>query len=365
MQNMNEITLQKQQAVADIKSKISLDYGTIAKYGNGISSKLTDFSSAILESVKVKDNPEVENLLLTLIGELNTIDCTTLQTRKRSLFQKITGKNDPSEFIAKYESVHSFIQGVIDKLQKAEFQLGKDVGICEDYIEQNRQYIEELDIFIEAGQEYIKEAREDYEKVKAEANPDDMLAAQELAMYDSQIRQFENKVHNLTVQRMVAIQNIPQLMLIKDGDVALVEKINASINTSIPMWESQMVIAVQILRQQNGAKLAKSVTDVNNELLKRNAELLKQSTTAVAMELERDIVDISTLQQTNAKLIETVKEIRQIRDNGQKERKAVAEELSNLQHQLIEAMSTEDTGTPLVTSKLRPLNNALPYRRNH
>lgn len=361
----NELTLKEQQKrqeiITSIKQNITLDHNSISKYGNEVSSKLTDFSTEILKSVKVKDSPEVEELLLSLVGELNSIDCTSLQQKKTNWLTRIMGKNDPQTFIAKYESVHSFIAGVTKKLSQAEYTLGKDIEVCEEYIEQNREYIAELDLYIEAGNQYLEEAKAEYEKMKAELDPDDMLSAQELAMHESEIRQFERKVHNLNIQRTVAIQNIPQLMLIKEGDAVLVEKINSSIDTSIPLWESQMVIAIQVLRQQNGAKLVKSITDTNNELLKRNADLLKSSTTAVAVELERDIVDLETLKHTNDTLISTIQEIRQIRENGQKEREAVATELANLQSKLIETtINTADSSAPRVTTRLRPLRNGIP-----
>jgi len=157
-----------------------------------------------------------------------------------------------------------------------------------------------------------------------------------LSLKESELNMFERKIHNLELQRMVAIQNIPQLMLIRDGDAVLVEKIQSSIDTSIPLWESQMVIAIQTMRQQNGAKLVKSITDTNNELLRRNSELLKTSTTSVAIELERDIVDLETLKETNNNLIATIEEIRSIRQNGIKNRASVVGELVDLQHRLIE-----------------------------
>lgn len=357
---------EKQAAIATIKDTISLEHNAISKYGNNISTKLTDFSSEILKTVKVKDSPEVEELLLSLVGQLNSIDCKSLQQKKPNLLQRLLGKQDPATFIAKYESIDSFIGGIVEKLSQAEFSLGKDIETYEAYLEQNRTYIAELDLYIEAGKEFIEESKADYERMKGEVDETDMLAVNELSVLESQIRQFERKVHNLDIQRTVAIQNIPQLMLIKDGDAVLVEKINASIETSIPLWESQMVIAIGILRQENGAKLVKSITDTNNELLKKNADMLKSSTVAVARELERDIVDLETLQHTNEKLISTIQEIREIRNNGQKEREAVAQELTNMQQRLIETtmnsgFDVSGTVTPKISQKaVNPVRYSLP-----
>lgn len=335
---MNELTtVQKEEMITKIKGDIVLDYNEISKYGNEVSKKLTDFSTEILKSVKVKDSPEVEELLLTLVGELNSIDCTALTPKKKNVFSKLFGGQDAKTFIAKYETVHQFITGVTKKLSQAEYSLSKDIEICNEYIVRNREYIAELDLYIEAGKQKLEEVKIDFEKQRAALDKEDLLGAQELSLKESEINMLERKVHNLGIQRMVAIQNIPQLMLIRDGDAVLVEKINSSIDTSIPLWESQMVIAIQTMKQQNGAKLVKSITDTNNELLKRNSELLKSSTTAVAIELERDIVDLETLKTTHNNLITTIQEIRTIRDNGIKKREAVAIELQGLQTKLIES----------------------------
>lgn len=334
---------EKEEMITNIKNEIVLEHNAISKYGNDVSKKLTNFSTEILKSVKLKDSPEVEELLLSLVGELNSIDCTTLVQKKKGFFSKLFKNNDTQTFIARYESVHSFISDVTKQLSQAEYALSKDIDTCNEYIEQNREYINELDLYIEAGKQKLVEEKAKFEEEKLNLDKDDMLAAQELSLKESEINMFERKVHNLEVQRMVAIQNIPQLMLIKDGDAVLVEKINSSIDTSIPLWESQMVIAIQTMRQQNGAKLVKSITDTNNELLKKNAEMLKSSTTSVAVELERDIVDLDTLKQTNQALIDTIQEIRKIREDGEKQRVAVATELQGLQTKLIESVSNSTT----------------------
>lgn len=336
MEKNELMNVEKQEMVTKIKNEIVVNYDSISKYGNEVSKKLTDFSTDILKTVKVKDSPEVEDLLLSLVGKLNAIDCNSLSPKKKGFFSKLFGGQDIETFIAKYETAYQFISGVTKKLSQAEYALSKDVEVCNDYIAQNREYIEELDLYIEAGNQKLSEVKAELEEERKKLNKEDMLAVQEFSLKESEINMFERKLHNLGIQRMVAIQNIPQLMLIRDGDVVLVEKIKSSIETSIPLWESQMVIAIQIMRQENGAKLVKSITDTNNELLKRNAELLKSSTTAVAVELERSIVDLETLKNTNNKLIETIQEIRSIRDNGIKSRAAVALELQGLQTKLIE-----------------------------
>lgn len=336
----NELTLQQKQerqtAIDTVKQSITLDSGTIQKYGNSATTKIADFSSEILKSVKMKDSPEVGELLMSLMGQLNSIDCTSLQSKKPTFFQRLRGKQDVVSFMTKFESVDAFIEGISKKLEQAEFSLGKDIETYEKLLEQNRTYIAELDIYIEAGRQYVADAKAEYEDMKANIGADDALASNELSILESQIRQFEKKLHDLDIQRTIAIQNIPQIMLLKDGVSVLTEKIDASINISIPLWKNQMTIALGILKEENGVKLVKGVSDINNQLMMQNADLLKTSSVAVAQELERGIVDISTLQHTNEALINTIKEITQIRNDGQKNREAATIELANIQKRLIE-----------------------------
>ena len=180
--------------------------------------------------------------------------------------------------------------------------------------------------------------------IKLNLDTSDMLAVQEVAMRESELSNFERKVHNMEIQRTIAIQNIPQLLILKQGDAVLVEKIDDSINSAIPLWESQMVIAINTMRQQAGVKIQKSVTDTTNKLLVQNSEALKQSAIGVAKELERDIVDIDTLKKSNENLIETLREIKTIRANGIKERDQTIAELKSIQSRLNQAMIESQTG---------------------
>lgn len=330
--------------VLAIKDGIKFDHESISTYSQETTRKLTEFSSRILETVKVKDSPEVEGMILDLMNELSTLDGETLSTKKPSFLSRLFRTNELKSFVVKYESVASVISEVRNKLEQAEYQLRKDIKVSETYLENNKEYIMELDKYILAAKLRLEEEHAALDAIKLNLDTSDMLAVQEVAMRESELSNFERKVHNMEIQRTIAIQNIPQLLILKQGDAVLVEKIDDSINSAIPLWESQMVIAINTMRQQAGVKIQKSVTDTTNKLLVQNSEALKQSAIGVAKELERDIVDIDTLKKSNENLIETLREIKTIRANGIKERDQTIAELKSIQSRLNQAMIESQTG---------------------
>lgn len=325
---------EKQAEIIEIKNNIKFDHESISTYSQGVSKKLTDFSTQILDSVKIKDSPEVETMLIQLMTELDALDTETLIERKPSLFRKLFKTNELKTFVMKYESVASIISEVKNKLEQAEYQLRKDIKTSEQYLDKNKEYIEELDKYILAAKLRLQEEQENINAMKLTLDKSDLLQVQEIAIREAEVNSFSRKVHNMELQRTIAIQNIPQLLILKQGDAVLVEKINDSINSAIPLWESQMVIAIQAMRQESGVKLSKSVSDTTNRLLLQNSEALKQSAIGVATELERDIVDIETLKKSNENLISTLKEIKTIRENGTRKRENTVQELAALQLQL-------------------------------
>lgn len=342
--NFASLPDEKKQEVIAIKDSIRFDHESISTYSQETTRKLTEFSSRILETAKVKDSPEVEGMIMDLMTELNTLDGETLSTRKPSFFGKLFRTNELKSFITKYESVASVISEVRNKLEQAEYQLRKDIKVSETYLENNREYIMELDKYILAAEMRLDEEHRALDEIRQTLDPSDMLAVQDVALRESELNNFERKVHNMKLQRTIAIQNIPQLLILKQGDAVLVDKIDDSINSAIPLWESQMVIAINTMRQQAGVKIQKSVTDTTNKLLAQNSEALKNSAIAVATELERDIVDIDTLKKSNENLIETLKEIKNIRANGIKERDQTIAELANIQSRLNQALIDSQTG---------------------
>lgn len=340
--DISTLPQEKQQEILNIKNSIRFDNESIATYSQGVSKKLTDFSGKILDTVKLKDSPEIETLLVELMGELDTLDTTSLMEKRHSFLHKLFKSNELKTFIMKYDSVAQIISSVKAKLEQAEYQLRKDIKTTEMYLQNNAEYIEELDKYIIAAKLKINEEENIITEMKSTADNEDLLQVQEIAIRDSELASFKRKIHNLELQRTIAIQNIPQLLILKQGDSVLVEKINDSIASTIPLWESQMVIAITTLRQESGVKLSKSVTDTTNKILLQNSEALKQSAIGVATELERDIVDIDTLKKSNENLIQTFKEIREIRAEGARKRDESYHELQELQIKLNDVLLKKD-----------------------
>ena len=268
------------------------------------------------------------NILLNQLNQIDTIDS------KKNLFQKLFKKTNIDTLLTRYESVSVVVSEVKNKLIQTEYQLKKDIKISEKFLENNFEYIQELDKYIAAGIIKINEEENAIACKKLEIDNKDLLAVQELSMRESNLNTFKRKIHNLKLQRAISIQNISQLMLLKDGNTVLIEKIEDSINSVIPLWQSQIVISIQTMRQDNGAKLQQSVSNATNTLLRQNAKALKESTVAVATELEKDIVDIDTLKYSNEQLISTISNIKEIQEIGEEKRNEVIDELAKLHLQL-------------------------------
>ena len=273
------------------------------------------------------------NVSLIQISTIN--HCFLFRINKLGFFDEL------KQFIVRYEDVESVIGQVKGKLESANYQLKKDIEVCNRYLEQNLNYINELDNFIMAGKIKAKEEQEALDGEKSTADNSDLLVVQMLNSRQNEIDRFERKLHNLLLVREIAVQNIPQIMLIRDGDGVLIEKIDTSINSAIPLWESQMVIAIQLLRQKGALAIQKAVTNTTNNLIEKNGELLKSGSIEVAKELETGIVNVETLKKNSQNLIDTLAAIKQIRAKGKEDRIKATQELGMLQSKLNEQLLLE------------------------
>ena len=344
--NMDTVSLvglseQKKNEIMSIKNGLSLSYDHIVDFGSSASKNLSSFSSELLTTMKVKDSPDVENMLSDLMTGLQEVDCDTLLKKKPSFLKKMLKIDDLQNFMIKYEDVQSVINTVKKKLEQTQFQLKKDIELCERYLEQNMTYIEELDNYIMAGMLKVQEERELLTQEEATLDKTDQLAVHEFSARQTDVERLDRKVHDLTLMREIAIQNIPQIQLIKGGDAVLIEKIQSSINSAIPLWESQIVIAIELMRQKGALEIQKNIVDTTNKLITRNSELLKTGAVEVARELERGIVDIETLKKSQENLIQTLDSIKTIREDGRQQRIQVAQELQQIHGRLNDAMLLE------------------------
>lgn len=329
--DISTLPINIQNEIMNIKNNILLNHEDIFAYSQEITNKLSEMSTRILDSIKENTIPDTESMFLELMNQLNQID--TMDSKK-NLFRKLFKKTNIDTLLTRYESVSVVVSEVKNKLIQTEYQLKKDIKISEKFLENNFEYIQELDKYIAAGIIKINEEENSITCKKLEIDKEDLLAVQELSMRESNLNTFKRKIHNLKLQRAISIQNISQLMLLKDGNTVLIEKIEDSINSVIPLWQSQIVISIQTMRQDNGAKLQQSVSNATNTLLRQNAKALKESTVAVATELEKDIVDIDTLKYSNEQLISTISNIKEIKEIGEEKRNEVIDELAKLHLQL-------------------------------
>lgn len=336
--DLSKMEESRKKEILDIKNSITLDYENTLDYASSASKNLTEFSSDLLKTMKVKDTPEVEGLITELLAGLEKVDANTLMESKPSFFKKLFRTDELKQFIVRYEDVAGVIDGVKGKLEQANFQLKKDIEVCNKYLEQNLQYINALDNFIMAGRLKVEEERKILESESKELDKTDMLAVHNFNAHQNEVDRLDRKMHDLMLMRGIAVQNIPQIMLIRDGDGVLIEKIQTSINSAIPLWESQMVVAIQLLRQKGALAIQKSVTNTTNNLIAKNSELLKSGTIEVAKELERGIVDVSVLKKNSENLIQTLQAIKTIQAEGRENREKATKELAALQVQLNEQL---------------------------
>lgn len=338
MVSLDGLTDKKKNEIMQIKNGLSLAYEDVLDFGSSASKNLSNFSSELLSVMKVKDAPEVDTMLVELMGDLAEVDCDSLLKKKPNLLKKIFKIDDLQNFMVKYEDVQTVINTVKKKLEQTQFQLKKDIELCDRYLEQNFQYIEDLDNYIMAGKLKVEEEKENLVVEERTLDKEDQLAVHEFSAKQGDLERLDRKVHDLTLMREIAIQNIPQIQLIKGGDAVLIEKIQSSINSAIPLWESQIVIAIELMRQKGALTVQKSISDTTNKLIAKNSELLKSGSIEVAKELERGIVDIETLKKSQENLIQTLESIKTIRQNGREQRLQVANELGQIQGKLHEAL---------------------------
>ena len=336
--NLSKLSEERKAQVLSIKDTITFETSNTLNFASPATEKLTAFSSDLLKSVKLKDVPEVGSLIGELIDGLNKVDGSTLQESRPSFLRKLFRVDEISQFISNYEDVESVIDAVKEKLAAASFALQKDIELCDRYFEKNIDYINALDDFIMAGQLRLQEEMDAIAKIEKTIDPEDQLSVYSLKNRQDNADRFSRRLHNLMLMRAVAIQNIPQIMLIKQGDSVLVEKIDSSIDTAIPLWESQMVIAIELMRQKGALAIDRAVSNTTNRLIEKNAEMLKSGTIEVARSLEEGIVDIEVLKKNSQTLIETLNEVKKIREDGRNARLKATKELGLIQSKLNEQL---------------------------
>ncbi len=313
------------------------DTSVILQYGIGTQKKMADFSESALENVRTKDLGEIGNLLSGVVSELKNFD---EEEEKGFLgFFKKQG-NKIQNMKIKYAKTEANINQICKVLENHQVQLMKDIALLDKMYELNKTYFKELTMYIIAGKKKLKEVREGQLQVllaKAQQSglAEDAQAARDL---DSMCQRFEKKIHDLELTRMISIQTAPQIRLVQGNDTVMTEKIQSTLVNTIPLWKSQMVLALGVAHSTQAAKAQREVTDMTNELLKKNAETLKMATVETAKESERGIVDIETLKTTNQSLISTLDEVMNIQEEGRRKRQEAEAEITRLEAELKDKM---------------------------
>lgn len=327
---------EEKQQVEDFAKKIDLSNSTqILQYGAASQKKVADFSTSALENIRTKDLGEVGDMVTGLITELKGFDATAEQPKGIFGWFKKAG-NQVEELKLRYSKAETNVDKIESMLQDHQVQLLKDISMLDTMYERNLVYFKELTMYIIAGKKKLEQVRAEdlpklVEKAQKSGLPEDAQAAKDL---EDQCTRFEKKLYDLELTRNISVQMSPQIRLIQSNDTMMAEKIQTSIVNTIPLWKSQMVLALGLAHSQQAIDAQRAVTDMTNELLKKNAAALKQGTIEAAKESERGIVDIETLQQTNRSLIETLDEVVKIQTEGRAKRVAAEAELGRIEGEL-------------------------------
>lgn len=328
------LTPEEQKMVNDFAAKIDIENtNQILQYGAGTQKKMADFSDTALENVKTQDLGEIGELISNVVGELKDFDVQE-EEKFFGFFRKQTSKIENLK--NKYDKAQANVEKITDSLQQHQVRLMKDSAMLDKMYEQNLNYFKELTMYILAGKKKLEETRngklaEMKNKAALSGLPEDAQAARDL---DEKCSRFEKKLHDLELTRTIAMQTAPQIRLIQNNDTVMVEKIQTTIVNTIPLWKSQMVLALGIAHSAEAAQAQRQVTDITNELLRKNAETLHMATVETAKESERGIVDLETLQKTNADLIQTLDDVMRIQMEGRQKRQAAEMEMHRMEEEL-------------------------------
>lgn len=323
------------QQIHDFSQWIDITDNTmIMQYGINAQKKLADFSDSTLEKVKTKDLGEVGDMLSQVVGELREFDGNGEKKGLFGLFNK--GKNKVEGMISKYEQTETNVNKIAGMLQDHQIRLLKDTSMLDQLFDLNNTYYKELSMYIAAGKEKLHHVKNEeipaLEQKALHSNlPEDVQALKDMTMYYDR---FDKKLHDLELSRMIAVQTAPQIRLLQNSNNLMIEKIQSTLVNTIPLWKNQMVITLGLHHATEAAKTQQAVSDMTNELLKKNADALHSATVETAKESNRSIVDIETLKHTNEQLIQTFDDVLQIQEQGRIKRQEAEQELRQIENEL-------------------------------
>ena len=334
-------TEEEKKLVDDFAKQIDLtNNNMVLLYGASAQKNIANFSDTALNSVRTKDTGEIGQMLTNLVIELKAVNSDVPDEKGlRAIFSK--GRKSIDKMKASYSKVETNVDSIAKSLKGHQTQLLKDVALLDKMYEMNKGYFKELSLYIAAGEKKLEETRAtvlpELQRKAQETN--DSMDAQQVNDMLNMCDRFEKKLYDLKLTRQISLQMAPQIRMIQNNNTLLVEKIQTSIVNTIPLWKSQIVLALGISHSQNAMKAQREVTDLTNQMLKKNAETLKIGTIDVARESERGIVDIETLKYTNQSLISTFDEVMKIQEDGREKRKQAETELKQIESELKNKLS--------------------------
>lgn len=334
--DIDKLSPEEQAAVRAFASQIDItDSNQILNYGAAAQKNISDFSSQTLDKVRTKDLGEVGDMLTNLVLELKNLDMNPEERKGLRGFFKKT-QLQINELKTRYDKAEVNVDRIAEMLDQHWITLTKDIAMLDKMYEMNQSYYKELSMYIIAGKLRLEEQRSTelkrlQEVARASNLPEDAQAANDFA---NMLGRFEKKLHDLELTRMISVQMSPQIRMIQNNDSLMAEKIQSSIVNTIPLWKSQMVLALSLHHSKQAMETQREVTNITNELLRKNADALHLGSVEVAKEAERGIVDLETLKHTNAQLIATLDEVRQIQDEGHLRRQEAEVELGRIESEL-------------------------------
>ena len=340
--NYDLLSQEEKDAIEEFNKKINVeDAAQVLQYGAKAQTKISQFSDSVLENVKTRSTGEVGNLLADLVAELKSFDSDIAFENKSGLGKLFNNtKKQLDKIIAKYRKIDGNVDIIEKELEKHKIQMLKDITIFDTMYEKNLEYFKEISLYIIAGDKKLEELRNVVlpELKKKAQESGEQLDAQKVNDMENIINRFEKKIYDLKTTRIISIQMAPQIRLLQNNEAELVDKIQGSLINTIPLWKNQIVIALGINNAKQALGAQQAVTNLTNDMLQKNSELLKQGSIQIAEESERAIVDIETLQKTNRDLIETLDKVIEIHENGRAKRAEAETELLNIEKELKEKM---------------------------
>ncbi len=336
--NYEELSKEEKKAVDEFNAKIDVfDSTQVLQYGVAAQNKISEFSDSVLEGVKTNKTGDVGELLASLVAEIKSFD-SAISTKEPKGIAKLfhSLKKEFDHIVAKYNKLSNNIDTIEKGLENNKLILLKDINLFDTMYDKNLDYFKEISLYIIAGERKIEELKTKVlpELRKQAEKSKDQIDIQKVNDMETQINRFEKKLYDLKTTRIISIQMAPQIRLLQNNDAELVEKIQSSITNTIPLWKNQIVLALGINNSKQALKEQQAVSNLTNEMLKKNSETLKQGSIEIAKESERAIIDVETLKKTNQDIIETLDSVIKIHEDGRVKRAEAEKELENIEKEL-------------------------------